>query len=247
MSPPSAAGPSVEMSVAAINGFRDADVVSSLSLLEASDEAHQLKLFQPAEDDDDASLAATHKEHRENPLVKPELMMTTLFVKVLERKVELLQWQFFHSINYGDSEVMVNIVAKKQDQFKVNVPFKSCNGTLCLPFGGCISTSQGTSRSQPFVFCTLFGLNFYVHGKQPDLNTASHLVPAWGVKVVSKSSDCFFKQVTVKREFLIVVPKGKPLMDLYFVLADENEGSLEQTAKNIEKCGDASVCFLSCL
>ncbi len=245
LSSPSAVGPSVEMSVAAINGFRDTDVVFSLNLLEASDEANQLKLFQAAEDD--APLAATHKNQSENPLIKPELMMDTLFLKVLERKVEILQWQFFHNINYGDAEIMVNIVAKKQEQFKVNVPFKSCNGTLCLPFGGCISTSQGTCRSQPFVFCTLFGLNFYVHGKQPDLNSASHLVPAWGVKVVSKSSDCFFKQVTVKRDFLVVIPKGKHLMDLYFVLAEEGKENLHQVAKNIEKNGDAAVCFLSCL
>lgn len=214
------ASASVEMSVDLINSFRDVDLLSSLKLFESSEHADQLGLG----------------------LRKPEaqFMFDSLALKTLEHKVEILQWQMYQMLVTGESQVMVNIGAKKQEQLKVTVPL---NGSLRLPFGGSISTSpQG--RSQPFVFCQFFGINFYLNGKPPDMNSSSLIVPAWAVKTVTKSADCFFIQKTAKRTFFAILRPTQSLLELELLLPSCQESeSLKDLLDEIERSG-ANVCCL---
>lgn len=75
-------------------------------------------------------------------------------------------------------------------------------------------SSKGPSASQSLHLCTLFGMNFFVHGKAPDLSNGDLCVAAWAVKPVQKQADCFFQQQKVTRKFAVLLPDAKEPRDL---------------------------------
>ena len=214
----------------AINQFRDGDLLRSLQLLDHSKEATELKL--------------SADMMKQSPL-------SALFMKVVERKLEVLQWQMFHVLQKGDSNVVLNMSGSKKDQLRVNLPLQ---GSMCLPFAGTLSLQQNASgggsagaasKGSSYFFATIFGMHFYVHGKHADVHTMDLVVPSWAAKPVSKSSECFFKQVPSSCDFLVVLQADQGPLDISFHLCTpDNEEDLKMMKEQCEVSG-GGACFLA--
>lgn len=195
---------SAEMNVKELNSFRDPDLVNSLSLLEASADSAALKFCLPETDEKDpdpASLAS---------MAMSKSQMNQIFVRVLERKMEVLQWQLFEYLTEQEHLVQISLVGPKKDQVRVSVPVEQ---DLCLPFAGTISTlesaSSGSGLTKSYPFGTLFGLHFHVQPKSMDTQNGDFVIPAWAAKAVTKASDCFFQQKKYTVPMVAVRPSSE--------------------------------------
>lgn len=175
--------------------------------------------------------------------LQPKRLLDPLFVKILERKIEILQWEMFDYFQSGSDNVRVNLNSKK-DQFYVKVPI--C-GKLCMPFAGSISAAQPTStnKNQRSLFCTFLGMHFYVQSKAVDLQQADLLIPAWTMKTVPKQQDCFFVQEPVECSFVALATPNDELMNMSLrLVTKENEVDIRALCKQCTASGGRE-CFLS--
>ena len=223
---------STEMSVKALNYFRNNDMLTSFLLLDHSPEVKELKMDQ---------LEC-------NPL-------GSLFLKVMERKLEALQWQIFQHLQVGDEHITLNVSGAKKDQLRVNLPLNG--SSMCLPFAGNINMCQqsGTSgaavgssaaKTTSHLFTTLFGVHFYVHGKHADVQSMDLVVLAWAAKPVAKAADAFFKQESKTVAFLVLRHAGQSPLDCSFYLSTEtNSEELTALSENCVNAGGAA-CFWVC-
>lgn len=207
-----------EMDLKAVNEFRSASVLERFKMLEFSKDSQNLGICESGRSAGD--------------------VMGPVFVKILERKIEILQWQMFHAHQAGEANITVNLAQGKKDQFIVKLPV---HGSLCLPFAGSISCSppsSSASKSQAHLFCTFLGMHFYVQPKGIDLNTSDVVVPAWAVKAVSKPADAFLEQDVVRNDFVALLPlNARPHdMSLHLITPD-NSDSVKELIAECENAG----------
>ena len=234
---------SAEMNVTELNSFRDPDLVNSLSLLEASADAAALKFCVPETEPDAGSLASV-------AVAMLRSQMHQIFVRVLERKMEVLQWQLFELVSNRENLVQISLVGAKKDQVRVSVPVEP---DLCMPFAGAISvlesTSSGPGLSKSYPFGTLFGLHFHVQPKSLDTQNGDFVIPAWAAKSVTKASESFFQQKKYTAPMVAVRPSSEASpMDISLHLVTDqfgidNMSNLEEQAASAEFLGGGACCL----
>lgn len=198
---------SSEMTLLEASNYKNAELVKHLKILDASREAELLGFTE-------------------------KMDLDTVFCKVLERKLEAMQWELFKHAQTGMDLVVLNI-ADKKNFVKVKVP-----ANVCLPFAGQVSTTA--SRGSIF-FAKVFGISFYVQPRSEGLNS-DVVIPAWSSKIVSKACDSFFVQKKLDYQILLEFPSGqKPEgIRFQFVQSDcQRQAIEEQCAKD-----GSAFCFL---
>ena len=160
--------------------------------------------------------------------------LDAVFVKVMERKMEVMQWDMHQMLQRCDDNVIVNVTNKK-DLLRVQVPVKE---KLRLPFAGTITTANTKGSHH---FATVFGLDFYVQGRSDALN-ADVVVAAWSAKTVSKVTECNFQHETHDLEFIAwLAPGGSPLS--VSLMTGSPEEMSEKASEVVS--GGGNVCALA--
>ena len=195
------------MTLLEANRYKDSDLIKKLEILDASPEAEMLGFTDKTD-------------------------LDTVFCKVLERKLEVLQWELFKHAEAGSNLVVLNI-ADKKNFVKVKVP---CDD-ICLPFAGQVSREKGKGA---IFFCKVFGMSFYVQSRSEGMNS-DVVIPAWSSKPVSKACDCFFVQKKVEYQICLELPHGHKPEGICFHFAASNE---EQEALEA-KCDQTGSKFCS--
>ena len=162
-----------ELALCDVNSYKDKDLISDLKVLEASEHARLLGLEKCGQ-------------------------MDAIFMKVIERKLDILQWEMFQSYQSGTESIILN-VSDKKNFVKVKVPHAD---RLVLPFVGSVTATS--SGSKPLPFCDLFGVKFYIQSKSDGLNS-DIVVPSWSAKPVTKACEAYFTQKTIEVDFLITI------------------------------------------
>lgn len=220
---------SADMTVQDVNHFRDRELMHSLQVLEFSKDATEMNIFQGM-----SEAAATKSASRS---------MGPLFVKILEKKMEILQWELYELLKKDEQNVQFNLSgSNKKDQVKISVPVSQ---SLCMPFAGNISVSDAASGgNKPHLLGSLFGLNFYIQPKPLDVQLVDFVVPAWAAKPAAKADGCFFVQKTVTASFVAAKPSADALpasISLHLVTDDfgihPNKRSLEEMVQKYQESG----------
>ena len=200
---------SSEMTLLQANCYKDSDLIKKLEILDASPEAEMLGFTDKTE-------------------------LDTVFCKVLERKLEVLQWELFKHAEVGSNLVVLNI-ADKKNFVRVKVP---C-GDICLPFAGQVSRANGKGA---IFFCKVFGMSFYVQPRSEGMNS-DVVIPAWSSKPVSKACDSFFVQKKREYQICLELPHGHKPEGICFHFAESKEAQEALEAK----CNQAgsTFCFLT--
>ena len=203
--------------------------------------------------------AWTHSEEAKKLAIQS---MDTVVIKVLQRQLEVLQWQMFQSL-LSDADQVIFSFDSKKEPYRVKVPVSD---KIRLPFAGAISTENPKGA---LVFCKIFGVDFYILPKDAkDSNPASVsssaagcdvLVAEGSAKTMAKPHDAFFQHRAEKMKFLLLAPPGPSTgtgagvdvgraMSLEFKLVNssnalESESGLQKLAERREAEGWFS-CYL---
>ena len=203
--------------------------------------------------DEEASNGSLHSSDAAKALNLEADDFTSVSIKILERKLEIVQWEFYEALKAGEEKVHVDIKAKK-DMLQVELPLNNITD-VSLPFGGTISMA---CPSKALHFCSLFGLKFCVQPRTDPL-ASDILVAAWAAKTVSKASDCYFNKHVLSRPLLVLREKDAEgnlvnLADMKFLLLPptsaqdaESEKLREKIARTEKDCCAAGgyVCCLA--
>ena len=160
---------------------------------------------------------------------------TSVSLKILERKLELVQWEFYDILKHGEDKVLVDIKAKKDSLLRVELPLHNITD-VSLPFAGTIAMA---SPSKALHFCSLFGLRFCIQPRTDPL-TSDILIPAWAAKPVTKAAESYFNKHTMTLPLLILREKDTDgnlvkLADMKFVLLPPASSDDAESRKLREK------------
>ena len=148
-------------------------------------------------------------------------------LKVLERRLEILQWQLFRELEAGSAKVIVDVAAKNAKQMLcARLPLTPDGPhSVCLPYGGTVSMNNPPKAQ---LFTSLFGVKFHVQPR-PDALSSDILVAAWASKHVSKASDCFFSSHVRARKFLVNIDPESSSAAAANGDGDGKDGGLQRT------------------